>query len=37
MDSEDEFSVGCIRAPGVDILPNLHFGWVRAGGSFSRI
>lgn len=23
----------CVRKPGVGILPDLHFGWVRAGES----
>ena len=33
IDGGGEVFVGCIRAPGVGILPDLHFGWVRAGGS----
>ena len=31
VDAGGDVFTGCIRARGVGILPDLHFGWVRAG------
>ena len=31
VDAGSEIFAQCIRARGVGILPDLHFGWVRAG------
>ena len=37
VDAGGEVLAECIRARGVGILPDLHFGWVRAGKSRRRI
>ena len=34
VDDAGEVFKTCIRARGTGILPDLHFGWVRAGESF---
>ena len=34
VDAGGEVFEECIRARGVGILPNLHFGWMRAGRSW---
>ena len=33
IDAGSDVFVECIRAPGPGILPDLHFGWTRAGES----